>query len=231
MRKSVAMVKIMIVEDDPNIALITEMTLSRKDDFTIVKCTNGEEALERIEEEQPNLVLLDIMMPGIDGYEVCRQIKSSPKTKFISVILLSAKRELQDKLKGMELGADDYIVKPFNPDELLSRVKAQLRIRELEKELMDKKKLETVVGMSVTLQHQINNPLAAILGNADILSGWRSLSEKDIDECTRVIIEQSKRIRDLVLKMSHATKITESRYVGDMKMFEVEQSDQPDPKK
>lgn len=224
------MAKIMIVDDDPNIGLLVEMTLRKKGNFEIVNCSNGEMALAAMEKDKPDLVLLDIMMPGIDGYEVCRIIKGNPETKFISVIILSARREMGDKIKGMDLGADDYIIKPFDPDELLSRVRARLRIQELEKELIDAKRLQTVLAMAVTLQHEINNPLAGILGNAEMLREWRNLEQAEVDECVRAVGKQAIRIRDLVQKISSVTKVVESTYVGSTMMIDVDKSKQSDIK-
>lgn len=218
------MAKIMIVDDDPNIGLLVEMTLRKKGNFDIINCSSGEMALERLAKEQPDLILLDIMMPGIDGYEVCRTIKESPETKFISVIMLSARREMGDKIKGMDLGADDYIVKPFDPDELLSRVKARLRIRELEKDLVNAKQLQTVIAMTVTLQHEINNPLAGIMGNAEMLKDWQKMDAKDVFECIQAVNTQACRIRDLVTKLGSITKVVESTYVGSTKMIDVDRS-------
>jgi len=218
------MAKVMIVDDDPNIGLLVEMTLRKKGNFEIVNCSSGEMALEEIAKDKPDIVLLDIMMPGMDGYEVCKAIKSSPDTKFISVIILSARREMGDKVKGMDLGADDYIVKPFDPDELLSRVRARLRIQELEKELIDKKQLETVLSMAVTLQHEINNPLAGIMGNGEILKDWKSLSPNEVDECVAAIAGQTIRIRDLVQRLSSVTQVVESTYLGTTRMIDIARS-------
>lgn len=221
------MAKIMIVDDDPNIGLLVEMTLRKKGNFDIVNCSSGEMALERLGKDQPDLMLLDIMMPGIDGYEVCRTVKGNPATKLISIIMLSARREMVDKIKGMDLGADDYIVKPFDPDELLSRVKARLRIRELEKDLLDARQLQTVLAMTVTLQHEINNPLAGIMGNAEMLKEWQKMDAKDVFECIHAVNTQACRIRDLVAKLSSITKVVESTYIGSTKMIDVDRSSPP----
>lgn len=218
------MAKIMIIDDDPNISLLLEITLKTNTEYDVIKCSNGERALEIVKKENPNLILLDIMMPGMDGFEVCRRIKSSPETKFVSIIILSSLREMKDKIKGMNIGADDYIVKPFNPDELLSRIGAQLRIRGLERELLDKQKLETVLAMAVTLRHEINNPLSGIMGNAGMLKDWRTMNENDVSECISVITEQAARIRDIVKKMSEVIEVVESTYVGDTRMINIPKS-------
>ncbi len=116
-------VRILIVDDDINIAELIALYLTKECyDTRIVG--DGEEAVEQFEEYKPNLVLLDLMLPGIDGYEVCRRIR---KTSDTPIIMLSAKGEIFDKVLGLELGADDYIMKPFDTKELVARVKAVLR--------------------------------------------------------------------------------------------------------
>ncbi len=115
--------KILIVDDDNNIAELIALYLM-KECFETCIVGDGEEAVRQFELFQPNLVLLDLMLPGIDGYEVCRQIRKSSNTP---IIMLSAKGEIFDKVLGLELGADDYMMKPFDSKELVARVKAVLR--------------------------------------------------------------------------------------------------------
>ena len=215
------MATIMIVDDDANMRLLIEMALRRNDDYRILGCSSGEEALKTIKDEKPDLVLLDVMMPGMNGFEVCKALKSSPETKFISVIIISALRDVNDKVKGMDFGADDYIVKPFNPDELVGRIKARLRIRELETELVKKKQLETALSMLVTLQHEINNPLAGIMGYAESLQRWRKMPPSEVEGSVKAIIEQSKRISNVVRRLSSITNVVESNYIGDSKMIDI----------
>lgn len=115
--------KILIVDDDVNIAELISLYLT-KECFDTLMVHDGEEAIAKFAEYQPNLILLDLMLPGIDGYEVCREIR---KNSSVPIIMLSAKGEIFDKVLGLELGADDYIIKPFDSKELVARVKAVLR--------------------------------------------------------------------------------------------------------
>lgn len=115
--------KILIVDDDTNIAELIELYLT-KECFQCEQAHDGEMALKKHTSFKPDLILLDIMLPGIDGYDVCREIR---KTSSVPVIMLSAKGEVFDKVLGLELGADDYIIKPFDSKELVARVKAVLR--------------------------------------------------------------------------------------------------------
>ena len=115
--------RILIVDDDYNIAELISLYLT-KECFETKIVGEGEEALRVFPEFQPNLILLDLMLPGIDGYQVCRELRS---TSQVPIIMLSAKGEIFDKVLGLELGADDYMIKPFDSKELVARVKAVLR--------------------------------------------------------------------------------------------------------
>jgi two-component system response regulator ResD len=115
--------KIMVVDDDSNICELLRLYLE-KEDFEVVLAYNGAEALEMFDREKPELILLDIMMPVLDGWQVCREIR---KKSTCPIIMLTAKGEVFDKVLGLELGADDYVVKPFEAKEVVARVKAVLR--------------------------------------------------------------------------------------------------------
>jgi two-component system alkaline phosphatase synthesis response regulator PhoP len=118
--------KILIVEDEKDIVRMLDYNL-KKEGFRVLSCADGDDALDLIVKEHPDLVLLDLMLPGIDGLEVCKVFKKDTKTSSIPIIMLTAKSEESDKVIGLELGADDYITKPFSPRELIARVKAVLR--------------------------------------------------------------------------------------------------------
>ena len=115
--------KILIVDDDNNIAELISLYLT-KECFDTQIVNDGEEALTAFEQYNPNLILLDLMLPGIDGYQVCREVRAKAN---VPIIMLSAKGEIFDKVLGLELGADDYMIKPFDSKELVARVKAVLR--------------------------------------------------------------------------------------------------------
>lgn len=117
------MLKILVVDDDTNISELISLYLN-KEGYETREVANGKLAVEVFEEYRPDLVLLDIMLPGMDGYDVCKEIRKTSRTP---IIMLTAKGEIFDKVLGLELGADDYMVKPFDPKELMARVKAVLR--------------------------------------------------------------------------------------------------------
>lgn len=115
--------RVLIVDDDANIAELISLYLTKECYETLI-VHDGEEALRVFGEFKPNIILLDLMLPGIDGYQVCRELRTSSQ---VPIIMLSAKGEIFDKVLGLELGADDYIIKPFDSKELVARVKAVLR--------------------------------------------------------------------------------------------------------
>jgi two-component system alkaline phosphatase synthesis response regulator PhoP len=117
------MSKILIIDDETNIVELVKLYLTREG-FTIASASTGRDGLSMLSATDPDLVILDIMLPDIDGFEVCKQIRAKSR---VPILMLSARREDVDKIIGLELGADDYLTKPFNPRELVARVKAILR--------------------------------------------------------------------------------------------------------
>lgn len=118
--------RLLLIDDDPLIRQIVRNTLTL-DDYEICEAGSGDEGLAQAKLARPDLVLLDVMMPGLDGYEVCHRLRSSPITASVPIILLTALGEISEKVRGMQMGADDYITKPFDPRELRSRIQAHLR--------------------------------------------------------------------------------------------------------
>jgi len=146
--------KILVVDDKPSNVKVLRVKLADAG-YDIVEASSGSEALKRIASDSPDLVLLDVMMPGMDGYETCRRIKSRDTNDFLPVILVTAKTETEDLVKGFESGADDYVTKPFKPLEILARVRAMLRIRSmvqenryLRTELAKCSRFDSIVGES-----------------------------------------------------------------------------------
>lgn len=118
--------KILIVDDEEHILELIKFNLENNG-YKVLQCGNGTDALKLAKSEKPDLILLDVMLPGIDGYDVCKEIRKDISISNLPIIMITAKSEELDKILGLELGADDYITKPFSIRELLARVKALLR--------------------------------------------------------------------------------------------------------
>ena len=118
--------RVLIVEDEPDIRELVVHHLKREG-YQVSAASSGEEALRQVHAAPPDLVILDLMMPAMDGLEVCRRLRQDPATTSLPIVMLTAKGEEVDRVLGLEIGADDYVVKPFSPKELLARVRAVLR--------------------------------------------------------------------------------------------------------
>lgn len=126
--------RILIVDDNETNVELISMHL-KPFDYELQKAYDGDEALRMIRQDPPDLILLDLMMPRISGYEVCQKVKENPATALVPIIIITALRELEDKIKAMELGADDFLVKPFNKIELVTRIKSLLRLKQMYDEM------------------------------------------------------------------------------------------------
>ncbi len=130
--------RVLVVDDEKFNVEVLEGILSEK--YEVVTAYNGNEALLKVEKTSPDLILLDIMMPGMDGYEVCRMLKRNKKTVHIPVVMVTALTEKTDKIKAIEAGADDFLSKPVDVDELNARVKSLLRIKYYHDSLVEEQK-------------------------------------------------------------------------------------------
>lgn len=151
--------KILIVDDDRSIVELMRLYLE-KEGYTCITAANGREALDEFSKEAPDLIILDVMMPEIDGWQVCREIR---KTSNTPIIMLTAKGETFDKVLGLELGADDYMVKPFETKELIARIKAVLRRTKTETDITNEE--VSFPGLSVNLSNyemKINNNIIEV---------------------------------------------------------------------
>ncbi|HHL40081.1 MAG TPA: response regulator [Deltaproteobacteria bacterium] len=126
--------RVLIVDDNAQNLELLDALLTTSG-YEVVRASNGREALERVEEDPPHIILLDVLMPVMDGYETCRRLKESEKTRFIPVVMVTALNSLEDRVRGIEAGADDFISKPFQRPELLARVKSLVRVKGLLDEL------------------------------------------------------------------------------------------------
>lgn len=135
--------------------------------FKVRIANNGEKAIEQVERTPPDLILLDVMMPNLDGFEVCRRLKANAQTRDIPIIFMTAKTETVDKVKGFEVGAVDYVTKPIQQEEVLARINAHLTIRNLQKSLLQKN--ADLEAFAHSVAHDLKNPVNAIIGYTDLL--------------------------------------------------------------
>ncbi len=164
---------ILIVDDIPeNVSALFHFLDTQN--FELLVARNGETALELVEYEVPDLVLLDVMMPGIDGFETCQRLKANPKTRDIPIIFMTALSDTASKIKGFELGAVDYITKPFQQEEVLARVNLHLTLRKLQKNLQAKNnelaaKNQELHAFTKTVAHDLKTPVTNLISLSEML--------------------------------------------------------------
>src|SRR5881394_4352905 len=145
--------RILLVDDTPmNIKLLSDLLRSKG--YEVATAVNGEEALASIAKAPPDLVLLDIMMPGLNGYEVCRKIRENPATALLPVVLCTSLDPTQERVKGIEAGADDFLSKPVNQPELFARVRSLLRVKSLQDEV--RRHAEALKVANLKLEQQVD---------------------------------------------------------------------------
>ena len=190
---------ILVVDDDPDIARFVEVNL-RSAGYDVAVASDGEQALARAGEMRPDLVLLDVMMPRIDGFEVAQRLRKNPQTANTSIIMLTAKALSADKVTGLQSGADDYIIKPFDPIELLARVKGTLRRA---KEMRNLSPLTGLPG-NIRIQEEIernvreDRPFAVLYSDLDNFKAYND--QKGFVRGDRLIQATARIIQDAVVE-------------------------------
>lgn len=194
---------ILIVDDKPENLDVLIAHLD-KCGFTISVALDGKEAIELAKEFMPDIILLDVMMPGINGFETCRRLKNDELTRDIPVIFMTALSETIDKVKGFEAGGVDYIIKPFQKEEVLARIHAHLTIRQQQKHLEERNKELLQLNQEKSeflgiVSHDLKSPLSGILGFTQLLKYYRgSFSDVEVGEFIDGVESSVKRMLDLV---------------------------------
>ena len=189
--------RILIVDDHPtNVALLKDILA---DDYLVATAASGEEALAIVSDFRPDLVLLDIMMPGLNGYETCQRMRVHPALRQTKIIMVSAKAMTSERLQGYEAGADDYITKPFDEDELLAKVRVYLRLKSVEE--IDRLKSDLILLLS----HETRTPLNSIIPPLQILMSEEDLSDEERKAFLTMAYKSSEHLHNLferVLQLS-----------------------------
>ncbi|MBI4611138.1 MAG: sigma-54-dependent Fis family transcriptional regulator [Candidatus Rokubacteria bacterium] len=191
------MPKVLVVDDEPDMRWLLTSVL-RDQDFEVATAEDGQAALEQISREPPDVVLLDLKMPGLDGLQVLERANAADP--HMPVVIVTAYGDLPSAVQAMRLGAYDYLTKPFDHDEILFTVRRALEKRELEATRLTAAKVATLLEAARALSHEINNPLAAILGHAQMLE--KELREPKAAERVKVIIRRGERIARVLQRLS-----------------------------
>ncbi|MFH1336589.1 MAG: response regulator [Candidatus Zixiibacteriota bacterium] len=231
---------ILLVDDEKMNLKILE-TVLRRGGYQFFEAESGEGALRILEKENIDLILLDLMMPGMDGYQTLERIKQNPSTSFIPVIIASALKESIDVEKGLELGANDYFTKPLSDDD--RRFQLPLKVRNLVKmkkmqdelsnlnhelkktqeKLIEKEKETVVVEMAGAASHELNQPLTAIMGNLQLAITKLSPDDPLAEKLNRVL-NQVERMVDIVKKIGQITRYRTKKYAENVKIVDINNS-------
>ena len=214
--------KILIVDDEKkNIKLLKGMLFS--ENYKLLEACSGEEALGLVPAIQPDLILLDVMMPGINGFEVCRQLKQNDKTKTIPIVMVTALREKEHRMKALEAGADDFLSKPVDHTELVIRIKSLLRIKSYHDELLDSyteiaEKNEKLLelekikeGLTHMIIHDLRNPLGALSGFIELTLFDKQNLSKDQLELIQGCASSCHDLKDMVQSLLDIHKMEEGK--------------------
>ncbi len=222
--------KVLVVDDEENIVQLVKYNLEQEG-YEIISAYDGETALNKAKQEQPDLMVLDLMLPKVDGFDICRQIRNDEKLNKLPIIILSAKEEEVDKILGLELGADDYLTKPFSPRELVARVKAILRRTNSEAEVaaggtveVDNIKLDTskykveIDSKEIDLTPKEFELLSTLMTNVGQVFPRSYLLEEiwgyDYQGATRTVDVHIRRLRKKIQEFSEQEYIVTVRGVG-----------------
>ncbi|MGE5795663.1 MAG: response regulator transcription factor [Ignavibacteria bacterium] len=221
------MKKILVIDDLPENVFMLQDRLENEG-YEVITAYDGKSGIDKALSDLPDLVLLDVMMPGLTGLEVCTTLVSNPATSNIPIILVTAKAGAEDTKEGLEAGAYDYVKKPFNRIELLARVNSALKLSEATKRLVDSEKRNTFAATVVTANHKIKQPLTLMsLSLAAIKRELNKdeISKENIQKRLSYIESGIMEINDVLNQLNSIKKPIFSEYIKNIKMIEVDKKE------
>jgi DNA-binding response OmpR family regulator len=214
---------VLVVDDDPHSKTLLEKILSERD-LEVLSADNGYKALELLRGGPAvDLIISDWMMPAMDGVQLCAEVKSREELRQIYFILLTSRELTEDKVRALNAGVDDYLTKPCHQDELVARIRAGLRIRQLQSEVLLLEKNMAILQVAATAGHEINNPLTGIFGYMDLMQeAVKSGAESAVllgylEKMSR----QAVRVRDIVAKLSSLREVHSKPYFGKQEILDL----------
>lgn len=216
-------VRILVVDDDSFIRSFLKKRLTANN-YEVILAENGEEGLALAKAQHPHLIISDWMMPKMDGVEFCKLAKNDDELKYTYFILLTARDTAEDKIAGMEHGADDFMTKPFNDKELLARINVGLRITALQQELSRFQHTKAITELAVTIGHEINNPLGIMMLTLQVMKkkiGTPRESELAAD--IESIMLNGNRVADIVKRLCSLDELQFKPYLknSDLQMLDL----------
>lgn len=217
--------KILVIDDLPENVFLLQDRLEHEG-YEVITAYDGNSGLQKVKEEMPDLILLDVMMPEVDGLEVCRKIVNDPEISRIPVIMVTAKSGVEDIKEGLEAGAFDYIKKPFNRVELLARVSSALKLSETNRLLIESEKRNIYNATVVTANHKIKQPLTLMSLSSAAIKRELNKDEVSKDALLKRLMYIDSAIKEItdILNQLNAVKIPATAdYFRNIKMVDVEE--------
>ncbi len=213
--------KILIVEDEEHTRYLLERLLVMNN-YDVRSAENGIDALNTMTNFKPEIILADWNMPEMDGAELCAKIKSNPELRHVYFIMITAKTSTQEKVEGLDTGADDYITKPVENDELLARIRSGLRIYDLQQDLKQLEHEKALLEMAATLGHQMNNPLSAInMALTSLKKNFQAKNFSDIEDDIKLIQQSVQRMQEITQKLMMLKDPKLVTYLENLKMLKL----------
>ncbi len=214
--------RVLVVEDEKDTRFILERLLT-KNNFETKCVVNGKEALEVINSFSPQVILADWTMPVMDGIQLCKIVKNDEKFKLTYFIILTARVALKDRVKGLDVGADDFLVKPVENQELLARIRSGIRIHNLQQELRNIEHDKAIIEMACTIGHKINNPLSSLIMSVKSLEDELPVkNKKKFTEELSVIYQSFEKIKALAESLSNLRNPDYIEYTPGQKMINLD---------
>ncbi|HPI36380.1 MAG TPA: response regulator [Ignavibacteriaceae bacterium] len=215
--------KVLIVEDDPDTRFILKRSLE-KSNYEVETTENGKVALKKLETFFPKVIIADWTMPEMDGLELCQVLKDDPRYKLIYFIILTARSSLKDRVTGLDFGADDFLIKPVETQELLARIRSGVRIHNLQSELKQVEHKKAVIELACTIGHQINNPLSSLILTLE--NFIQEVNKEEHKEDIMIIRQSVDRIKNLVNTLINIENPEIVKYAGEKQMLNLNKEKQ-----
>ncbi len=214
---------LLVVDDSPVSSMLVSLILKKHSDYCTVRVWDGQACIKKAKEVKPDLILLDIQMPGMNGIEVCKVLKKDERTRDIPVIFVTASTDNETLKEAFESGGNDYVRKPVNKIELLARIKSVLLNKKMEKKLMEEEKLKGVLEMAGGICHELNQPM-------QVVSGYSELLLMDIEKDNsaypyiKMIKEQTDEMGSITKKLMRITKYETRDYIEGSRIIDIDKA-------
>jgi len=214
---------LLVVDDSPVSSMLVSLILKKHSDYCTVRVWDGQACIKKAKEVKPDLILLDIQMPELNGIEVCKVLKKDERTRDIPVIFVTASTDNETLKEAFESGGNDYVRKPVNKIELLARIKSVLLHKKMEKKLMEEEKLNGVLEMAGGICHELNQPM-------QVVSGYSELLLMDIEKDNsaypyiKMIKEQTDEMGSITKKLMRITKYETRDYIEGSRIIDIDKA-------